>query len=216
MQETGLPSASDFKDYLDAILGFAGVVVTAIGTVIVKHYLDKRKEKAKTGAEIELKLTFDEYAEIHERINDLIATTKAERFLILKAENGASMPDDTTILHALPPSKDVLLTSDVRFKIDGHYREMLVQTERHEMFHMATDNMPENSKLRQMFLSDRVTHANCYFMCKYPSLIDGDKWTILYFMLTTTQTTTFTPHEHTKFGMFADWIRELFAKELGQ
>jgi hypothetical protein len=215
-----VPQPADVKDYFTAVMTFAGVVVTALSGAVgyaVKHYIEKRRLQAAKGTtDVELKLTFSEFATLCERVGKLISTTKVERFLILKAENGVTMPEDTTIIHSLPTSQALMLIDNVNFSIDSYYRDMLIKAEKEDRFDMETADMPAGSKLRKLFEGDGVTYANCHFMCKYPSLIDNAKWTIIYFMLTTTKQEAFTPHEHTKIGIFADWIKNLLSEELGQ
>lgn len=218
MPDAIVPQPAD-ASYLQMVISLCKDILAVGGpaTLIIQHLLSKRKaQKVAEQTAVDLRFTFDEFAEICERVNELIATTKVDRFLILKAENGSTSPDDTTVLHALPPSNTLLFRGEVNFTIDGYYRDMLAETEKNDISHMQTSKMPEGSRLRKMFDSDGVAHANCYFVCKYPSLTNKDKYVILYFMLTTTQTKPFTSHEHTKFGVFADWLKHLLSKEIGQ
>lgn len=218
MPDAIVPQPAD-ASYLQMVVSLLKDILAAgaLPTLIIQHLLSRRKaRKAVEQVEVDLRFTLDEFAEIYERVNELISTTKVDRFLILKAENGSTSPDDTTVLHALPPSKTLIFASEVNFRIDSYYRDMLAETEKSDIFHMQTSKMPEGSRLRKMFDNDGVSHANCYFICKYPSLKDKDKYVILYFMLTTTQNKAFTSNEHTKFGVFADWLKHLLSKEIGQ
>lgn len=215
MQDQLIPQTD--PGYLQMVVSLLKDILAVGGpaALIIQHILNRRKtQKATEQAEIELRFSLDEFAEIYEQVNELIANTKVDRFLILRAENGSTTPDDTTVLHALPPSKTLIFKGDVNFKLDAYYRDMLVETERNDVFHMQTKKMPEGSRLRKMFDNDGVSHANCYFICKYPSLKDKDKYIILYFMLTTTNPKPFTPNEHTRFGVFADWLKHLLSKEI--
>ena len=198
-------------DIATPLIGFAGVVVTSLGTLLLKHYLENRDHHEVSDAEI--RFTLSEINELHQRCLDLEQTTKIDRFLILKAENGKSNPKFASVVFEQCRNRQPFIASLVYTKIhvDSYYQEMLKTGEAQGLLEMETATMPDGARLRGFYESEKVTFSNLYFLGRNPTeSASNDKWVVWYCTLATMQTDGFTKAERLKLQTFVDFVKQLF------
>ncbi len=198
-------------DALTPLLGFAGVVVTSLGTLLLKHYLEKRADHEESDAEV--KFSLSEINEIHQRFLDLEQTTKVDRFLILKAENGKSNPKFASVVFEQYRDRTLFVAALVYTKIvvDSYYSEMLKDGEQHGILKMTTATMPENARLRGFYEAEGVHHSNLYFLgSQATESKTNDKRIVWYCTLATKKTDKFTKAEELSLQTFVDFVKLIF------
>ncbi len=201
---------AESTDILTPILGFAGVVITSLGTLVVKKWIDK-KDADSVVTDGELQFTLVEYNELHQRMLELQSDTPADRFLIMKAENGVTQPRFATVIYEQFKTRQMFIAFLVytRILIDDSYREMLKGAELKGVCEMETATMPD-CKLRGFYEQEKVTFSNCYFLTRYER---GGGATIIYATIATHSPEGFTKAEKFKMAVFADYLRETFQRK---
>lgn len=205
------------SDNTQAWLTFLGVVIAAIVPLWIKDRFDRRKQKFEVEAsDFEIRFALEDLVDIREDVRHIFASTKADRFLILKAENGKQSPKWATAIYEQHKGVPVILATEVykKIRIDDIYREMIDIAELEGVMIMHADEMPKSSRLRAIYESEGVTHSNCYFLCRYPLKSDSEKWVVMYCTLATSELEPFTPHEATALELFADRLRVMFSTDL--
>lgn len=200
-----------------AWLTFLGVVIAAIVPLWVKDRFDRRKQKfGGEASDFEIKFALEDLVEIREDVRHIFNSTKSDRFLILKAENGRTSPKWATAIYEQHKGVPVVLATEVykKIRIDDIYREMIDEAEIKGVTIMHTSEMPRTSRLKAIYESEGVQHSNCYFLCRYPLKSDSEKWVVMYCTLATENELPFTPHEETALELFADRLRGMFSTDL--
>lgn len=205
------PPHTDNTQY---VLAFFGTVVTAFF-----GWLALRKPKLKFPVELsdfEIRFALEDLVTIREDVHHLFQSTSADRFLILKAENGKQKPQWGTAIYEQHKGIPVVLATDVykKIRLDDIYRDMINEAEAEGVMMMHTASMPKGSRLKAIYESENIQHSNCYFLCRYPLKSDPDKWIVMYCTLATENDAPFTPHEETALELFADRLRSMFSTEL--
>ena len=200
-----------------AWLTFLGVVIAAIVPLWIKERFDRRRMRFTIEAsDFEIRFALEDLVEIREDVRHVFASTKADRFLILKAENGKQSPKWATAIYEQHKGVPVVLATEVykKIRIDDIYREMIDVAESEGVMMMHTGEMPRTSRLKAIYESEGVQHSNCYFLCRYPLKSDSEKWVVMYCTLATENEVPFTPHEETALELFADRLRGMFSTDL--
>jgi hypothetical protein len=198
-------------DYLAPILGFLGVVVTSIGTLLVKHWLEKKSAIELSDSEI--KFTLTEINELHQRCLDLQQQTRIDRFLILKAENGKNAPKYTSVVFEQMRDRPLFIATLVYTKIllDGYYQEMLKSAEATGCVPLETATMPEQSKLRGFYENEKVKFSTIYFLARQDTEAkDNDKAIIWFCSMATHADTMPTKAEKLQCQLFVDFVKNMF------
>lgn len=209
------PTTDVLTTVITAIGGLVGISLTFIAPVIVKHWLDKRAARAAaTDDDYEIRYTIPEMQGLILRIDNLILKTKVDRFLLLKAENGATpMKTATALIERYRDKQDfyaVLLYDHV--EIDEHYREMLKITEAQGFCDLETKKMPKGARLRGFYEDEEVTFSKCYFLMRM-SLADG-KTVIFYATIATKQTTDYTDREQREIERVVEYMKKILKSEM--
>lgn len=204
----------DSPDFLTPLMGLIGVAVSSVGTLLVKHFLDRRRSTAEDSDE-DIRFAISEINEIHQRALDLIATTAVDRFLILKAENGKQQPRFATAIYEQHRDRPLFVATLVyhKVRVDESYREMLRKAEAEDVYRMETASMPD-STLKSIYESEGVTHSHCHFLARYPLKSDPSRWVVLFCTFATKSGQDFGGQDRLKIGLFVDWLKDLFADEM--
>jgi hypothetical protein len=200
-------------DIIAPIGAFLGLCVSSVGVLFVKEWLAKRQNKIAANAEtFALRLTMSAVSDIYLRIYDLVNSTKIDRFLVLRAENGQTMLKTATVELEHPPQKSIYATFFYKnVPIDDTYREMLKMAEASGVYEMETAKMPD-CKLRGYYEDEGVTFSNCYFIGR---LVFSDKKAIVFYCTAAThQNEPFTPQEERKIEKLVESLKQEVAKEL--
>jgi len=205
------PPHTDNTQY---VLAFFGTVITAFF-----GWLALRKPKTKfpiEASDFEIRFALEDLVIIREDVHHLFQSTSADRFLILKAENGKQKPKWETAIYEQHKGVPVVLATDVykKVRLDDIYRDMINEAEAEGSMTMHTAAMPKGSRLKAIYESENIQHSNCYFLCRYPLKSDPEKWIVIYCTLATENEAPFTPHEETALDLFADRLRSMFSTEL--
>lgn len=206
------PPHTDNTQY---VLAFLGTVITAFFGWLA---LRKPKEKFPIEAsDFEIKFALEDLVEIREDVQHLFRDTKADRFLILKAENGKTTPKWATAIYEQHKGVPVVLATEVykKVRIDDAYREMIDGAEEMGRYTMHVPDMPKSSRLKAIYEAENIKHSTCYFLSRYPLQSDPDKWVVLFCTVATKHLLPFTPHEETALELFADRLRGMFSTEIG-
>jgi len=203
------------SDNTPAWLTFIGGILVAILPLWIKDRLDKRKLVIEA-SDFEIRFALEDLVEIREDVRHIFTSTKADRFLILKAENGKQSPKWATAIYEQHKGVPVVLATEVykKIRIDDIYREMIDIAETEGVTIMHTGEMPKTSRLKAIYESEGVQHSNCYFLCRYPLKSDSAKWVVMYCTLATENEVPFTPHEETALDLFVDRLRSMFSTDL--
>jgi hypothetical protein len=130
-----------------AILGFIGILVSAAVGI---YNNNKNKHKAEQ-AEAEMRFQrasldfgkfMHEWSDTHQEILHLLETTEIDRFLLLRAWNGALEPRWTTAVFQIR-EQDQTPVSYVHFELDTDYQERLRIAQIHNGMAMSTKELPE-------------------------------------------------------------------------
>lgn len=204
-------------DNTQAWLTLLGVIIAAVVPLWIKERYDRRKQKFEVElSDFEIRFALEDLVEIREDVRHIFDSTKADRFLILKAENGKQSPKWATAIYEQHKGVPVILATEVykKVRIDDIYREMIDTAELEGVTIMHTEAMQKTSRLRAIYESENVQHSNCYFLCRYPLKSDSEKWVVMYCTLATENVEPFTPHEETALELFADRLRVMFSTDL--
>jgi hypothetical protein len=199
------------NDLITPFFGLLSIIVSSIGTLVVKHWLDTRKrEDVNELSDAEIKLTLSEVNEINQRVLDLENSVHVDRFLILKAENGKSDPRFATVIYEQYRNREPFIASLVyrKIRIDDYYREMLKTTEANDLLQMETAKMPQDAKLKGFYENELVLFSNCYFLTRY-QLHNTEKWIVLYCTVATKQDKPFSRRDTNQIGLFIDYLKEI-------
>ncbi|MDX1496951.1 MAG: hypothetical protein R3352_05300 [Salinisphaeraceae bacterium] len=150
-------------EVISALIGFAGVVVTALlARAKVKSSTRKLKQ-----AESELTLQqqaldfgafVEEWGETYQEIDRLMDSTTIDRFLILRAWNGHLSPRWTTAVFQMRKGMQMPV-SYVHFELDTDYVSRLKEISVRNVIAFNVDEIPEDSAIRAVYEAEKVTAA---------------------------------------------------------
>ena len=203
---------------IENILIFLGVIIPAFFTYhlgLKKHRrelakqkreyeLDKAKLVAKNEelshqkAEADIKMTFfnqiidlTSINIISSSVDRMFEKTKSDRFLIMIAVNGKTDFNIISVVFEQHKNKSHRINAIARYhniKIDLHYKQLLKDTERHDVMEICTEAMPE-SVLKDFYLDEKVQCILIRKLIRKP--IDDDNDFLVYSSIST--------HENKKF-----------------
>lgn len=196
-------------DYVTLVFGLVPILISSIGTLFVKNWLDKRAVASAATQDLDIRFTITDIQKLSVKIENLIEITRVDRFLLLKAENGQSVSNATAILSNFDQRKLLELYDHV--EIDDFYREMLTIAEARGFFAMETRRMPSDSRLRGYYEDEHVVFANCYFLARF--VVKG-KAVIFYCTAATTQGDKFTARELREIERLIDYLKQTMRREI--
>lgn len=157
-----------------ALSTLAGIIITAI----IAPYLQRKWRESTSPKEIppvletnaereieEMLFELEDLNWLHLAVLNLLSETNADRFLILRAENGRDEPRYATVVYEQHEGvPHVIATSAyIRVNIDDDYRRMLKSAELDGVFRMKTEEMSDQL-LKRVYQREGVQHSNCYFL----------------------------------------------------
>ena len=203
-------------DYVTPTLSFLGVVVTSLGTLLVKHYLDKKKNAdddlkvEKPDLKFELLFTLSEINELNQRVYDLEERTRMDRFLILEAWNGERKPQKATVLHEKYRNRISFIASLVyrNVPLDADYQQMLEDAEKFGVVAMETSTMNEKAELRSFYEIENVKFCRLYYLFSFQ--VSKQRRVVVYCTIATKDEKDFSKIEIAHIDMFIAYLKEIF------
>lgn len=196
-------------DYFTLVFGLVPILISSIGTLFVKNWLDRRAISKVDDDDYDIRFTVADIQKMSVRIEDLIEKTTATRFLLLKAENGKVLTNATAILSNY--DQHDLLELYQHAEIDEYYREMLKKAENANCFAMETATMPP-AKLRGFYEDEGVTFSNCYFLGRL--ILTEEKTVIFYCTCAKEQAENFTNRELHEFERLTEFLKRILKSEM--
>lgn len=147
------------------IIAIAGGGALAEGLRWLKELWIAKKDKGQL-----FHLVFEGLTTIYENMSKVLAITPAERFLILKTENGGGRPHPGSHLYASVIHEDYIdpmrsVKADYqRLHVDKDYLEMLAEAERTGYVKMSVESMPKESLLKRIYQSEGIVYSEIYFI----------------------------------------------------
>ena len=168
-----------------SLIALMGTIITSIGTLYVKNYLDTVKERNKNSFSTVVPLVH----EIYSILNDVMSKTKAFRVVIMKTENGGGRPQigcelKSSVVYEVFDSGHKPIKLDWQKQvIDEQYSSMLseliLSSER--CIRVKTADMPDYSMLKIAYQATGVVQATMYELAErgkdyiYLSVIYGEE-----------------------------------------
>lgn len=157
------------------VIAVIGAVPAIVGLILQNIRLSKKYRLLKrendnhhnSGIQAELEV----FNEMRDIIDTIFHNTKADRFLILTALNGKTDFRFATAVYEQHNNTQKTLLSVgatskyVKFEFDDKYKNMLKQAEREGMIMLETSKM-DPSDLKSIYLSEKVSFANIYFLLR--------------------------------------------------
>ena len=146
------------------------------------------------------------FQEIRVSVDRIFESTKADRFLIMKAINGKTDFQFASVLyeqHKRTAKTKYSVNAAgrcVNFKFDIHYNERIKEAEQKGHVDLIVSELPEGTDLKNIYISEGVTHSRVYHIARIP--IDDKKDAILYCSIAT--------HE----GLFTDIEKIIIKQEI--
>lgn len=155
-------------DVLVAIIGLIGMVITSIGTLLMKAYVDRkyttRREKTRV---------LDGLAQLHRvylTMHEFVDQMGAERVVLFAGHNSGGVPRVhsaywVTALHWVSQSVEshVNIRDYQNIVVDSFYISMLLEIERTGCTQLMTETMPE-CQLKSYYVAEGVTHSLVLFL----------------------------------------------------
>lgn len=146
--------------FLGALVGAGGVLAQLIAWI--RSYRERRARKVTTRG-------FEAIGRVHALMNLLMADTKANRVLVLKAENGGGVPApgrqiQSSVLYEI---RDRRMKSNIRRwqkrPLDGPYADILSDVLRDGHARVVTDEL-ETGVLRDIYEAEEIAWAEVYLL----------------------------------------------------
>ena len=172
-------------------------VITSVGTIIAgvfggfdkifKNNKDEEEKEEEMASNISsLKITFESFSELNSSINDLFNKTSADRFLLLISNNegeGYNWVSAIYEQHFNSPDavtkKNIALSIGatgryVKLDMDSDYKLMIEDARKSSPVKLTVPYM-KDSILKNIYLYEKVTHSNVYFLYDIIRKINGKK-----------------------------------------
>lgn len=191
--------------------------ISAFLIALIPYFLQKRGEEKKLKNKIvDIDIELFKFNDLKESVEKVLFETKADRFLILMAHNGKEEMKFATAIyeqHKISEQSSFSFGATnkyIKLTFDHNYRELLKNCEKNDVVKMSTNTM-EDSLLKNIYLSEKISHSNCYFIKRYPEYKSQDKDLLLYCTLATHVNEPFDNNDEVKFKTFTDYLKnELF------
>lgn len=146
---------------LSLLFGTAGV-----GTLLVKWYISQRDKRK------DISTLLAGLSNIYSKMQQLLNETDANRFLILKAENGGGRPKIGStinvsvlyeVLAGLPSIKD----DYQKLPVDNEYISMLADASSHGHASLVVSELPP-CILKDIYVAENVKYSEVHYLCETP------------------------------------------------
>lgn len=190
--------------------------LSALGIALIPYFLKKREDKKEQRKKLDVDVELFKFNDLKEAVDNILFTTKADRFLILMANNGKEeMKFATAIYEQHKNNRDLSFSIGatnkyIKIEFDDEYRRMLKEAEKEGTFRMNVKNMKE-CLMKNVYLTEKVTQSNCYFLRRYVDYKTENKDLLLYCTLASHSEELYDVFDETKFKTFIDYIKnEIF------
>lgn len=132
----------------------------------------------------ELVPSIEFFHDIKNSVDRVFDSTKADRFLILKAENGKTDFKFASVLYEQHKKTDKTKWSIgaagryLHFEFDQDYNQRLKEAERSGVVDLIVENLPYGTDFKTIYTSEGVTHSRIYFILRFS--VNDQKDEILY------------------------------------
>ncbi len=139
---------------------------TGIGTFVIKWWLGQREKRK------DISTLLAGLSNIYSKMQQLLNETDANRFLILKAENGGGRPKIGStinvsvlyeVLSGLPSIKD----DYQKLPVDNEYISMLADASSHGHTSLVVSEMPP-CILKDIYVAENVKYSEIHYLCETP------------------------------------------------
>lgn len=188
------------------LFGFLGVIISsfiAAKALIKSKVIEKEnKELKKNFNALDILFDFSVFNKIVYQVNELFATTKADRYLTLYATNGKTDFRFVTSMFEHHKNNEYLKLSAgavnkyVKLQFDAHYLNLIKEAEHVGPVFLEVIEMPE-CDLKNIYISEKILHSCVMFLNRIQ--IDNDNDLILFCSIATHSPEHFTPTEITIF-----------------
>lgn len=189
---------------------------SALGIALIPYFLKKREDKKEKSKSLDVDVELFKFNDLKEAVDNILFTTKADRFLILMANNGKEEMRFATAIYEQHKNNQELSFSIgatnkyIKIEFDDEYRHMLKEAEKEVVFRMNVKNM-KDSLLKNIYLTEKVTQSNCYFLRRYADYKTENKDLLLFCTLASHSEELYDVFDETKFKTFIDYIKnEIF------
>lgn len=190
--------------------------LSALGIALIPYFLKKREDKKEQRKNLDVDVELFKFNDLKEAVDNILFTTKADRFLILMANNGKEEMKFATAIYEQHKNNQELSFSIgatnkyIKIEFDDEYRHMLKEAEKEGVFRMNVKNMKE-CLMKNVYLTEKVTQSNCYFLRRYIDYKTENKDLLLYCTLASHSEELYDIFDETKFKTFIDYIKnEIF------
>ena len=166
-----------------ALIGFAGVVITAVLGYMGIRYQARRANMAENEMELQaaamdMSMFLGDWAEIHKSVEELMEASNIDRFLILRAWNGQLTPKWTTSIVQIRRGMQEPLTYQ-HFELDQDYVNRIRQTvvDRSVRYQVSK---AEPSAIKRVYEMEGVTEAIWTHIESAPLAKDPESEACLY------------------------------------
>ena len=134
-------------------------------------------------------LTLEYFHAIKGNVDRMFDSTKADRFLIMKAVNGTIDFKSASVLYeqhkktANTKKSMEAAGKYVDFDFDTHCNQTLKDAEKQSVVDMPVEKLPDGTDLKNIYLSEGVTHSRLYFIRRIK--VTKDKDVLLYVSVAT-------------------------------
>lgn len=142
----------------------SGSFGTALLGYLYKIYKDWKAEKRDIGA------VFKQISSVYNNMNTVLQETKANRFLILKTENGGGRPIVGRAIYASviyedynSPFKSVR-NEYQRLLVDQEYIQMLIEAQSQGVSSLVVKQMPDKSILKRIYTQEQVKYSEIFYL----------------------------------------------------
>lgn len=189
---------------------------SALGIALIPYFLKKRDSKKERNKPLDVDVELFKFNDLKDAVENVLFTTKADRFLILMAHNGKEeMKFATAIYEQHKNNKELSYSIEatnkyIKIEFDDEYRHMLKEAEKEGVVKMDIKKM-KDSLMKNIYLTEKIKQANCYFLKRYVDYKVEKKDLLLYCTLASHSEGLYDVSDETKFKTFVDYIKnELF------
>lgn len=186
---------------LFSLIGVLASALIAAKALIKSKVIEKENKELKTNYNaLDILFDFSVFNKIVYQVNELFATTKADRYLTLYATNGKSNFKFVTSMFEHHKDTQFVRLSEgavnkyVQLQFDLHYLNLLKEVEHVGPVFLDVIEMPE-CDLKNIYISEKVFHSCVMFLNRIE--IDKENDLLLFCSIATHSAEKFTPLEIT-------------------
>lgn len=145
-------------------------------------------------------MDFPFFNALADSVDRIFQFTKADRFLLLIAKNGKTEFSIVNVVFEQHKNNDYKINAIARYRNvdiskDPYYRRMLKDAEHNGVVNLKTDNLPDDSLLRDFYEMENIKYSKVRFLARKP--IDEDNDFVIYSSISTHMDKNFTRMEKT-------------------